>query len=321
MAQSQAELLRAYLIVGADALKRGHAVERLKGRLDPAMADFNLDARDVDASTDPQSVVNSLQSLPFGPGFRLVILTAAGAVPKALSEALVAYLEDPNPTSVLCLACESLPRNTRLYKAFQAQGKNAIVSCEPKRRHELPAYLAEICRKRFGKQLDMDAAKEIVSRAGESMVMLDGIVAQLTELTGAAPRITLADVKVHVARTAEVKPWDFLDAVSARDANQALSLYSLMGEGSFVGLHSLLVGRIRELICAKALDERGAGASLASELGKADWQVKNHIRWSRQFSRDELSNALRDACKLERVLKGSGDSDAAFVRFIASICG
>ena len=100
----------------------------------------------------------------------------------------------------------------------------------------------------------------------------------------------------------------------------ALGLYALMADSSLVGLHSLLVGRIRELVCAKALDERGAGATLASELGKADWQVKNHIRWSRAFSRDELSQALRDAAALERVLKGSGDSDAAFVRFIASIC-
>lgn len=40
---AKAALLPAYLIVGSDELKSRQAVTRLKGRLEPGLAAFNLD--------------------------------------------------------------------------------------------------------------------------------------------------------------------------------------------------------------------------------------------------------------------------------------
>ncbi|MBQ6491839.1 MAG: DNA polymerase III subunit delta, partial [Atopobiaceae bacterium] len=56
-------------------------------------------------------------------------------------------------------------------------------------------------------------------------------------------------------------------------------------------------------------------------LGKQEWQVKNHLRWARGFSDGDLERALVEAAALERILKGTGDSDAAFVSYVARVCG
>ena len=90
---------------------------------------------------------------------------------------------------------------------------------------------------------------------------------------------------------------------------------------SLVFLHSVLVGRLRELVCAQSLAQRGASSQLAKELGRAPWQVKHHAAWVPRFAPGEPSALLAEAARCERALKGSPDSDTAFVRLVLAICG
>ena len=313
-----ADLLPAYLIVGADELKRESAVRRLRSHVPSDLADFNLDEFDARAIEEPGQLIASVQTLPFCADFRLVIVNGAEGLAKPVSEAVVSYLADPNPQCVLCLVAEKLAKNTRLYKAVAKVGKRSVIDCSPLKRWDLPPYVVRLAEKR-GLSMGTDAAQELVERVGESTVALDNQVNTLAELVGGAGRITLADVRANVAQTAEVSPWAFADAVCERDAARALELLNLMRNPSLVFLHSVLVGRLRELICAKSLDARGASGQLAKELGRQPWQVKNHVRWARRFGAGELVGLLGKAAVCERSLKGSADSDTAFVEFVLAI--
>ena len=94
-----------------------------------------------------------------------------------------------------------------------------------------------------------------------------------------------------------------------------------MLDGSSIGLLSLVTGRLRELLCARSLAARGAASQLASELGKQDWQVKNHVRWARAFAEGELEGLLDACARTERALKSGADEQAEMVRLIARVCG
>ena len=157
----------------------------------------------------------------------------------------------------------------------------------------------------------------------------NGVGAETDEISGAQHRFlpgTAAavdeadDVERLVMRTAEVKPWDFLNAVSARDLPRALELLALQPDRSEVRLFSLLVTRLRELIVAKALDARGAGRELATTLGVQSWQVKNHLTWARRYKMAELVDALSAAVDVEAALKGSRDSALALRMWVIQIC-
>ena len=313
-----ADLLPAYLIVGADELKRDAAVRRLRSHVPADMADFNLDELDGASLEEPGQLISSAQTMPFCADFRLVIVNGAGQLAKPVSEAVVSYLADPNPQCVLCLVAEKLAKNTRLYKAVAKVGPRSVIDCAPLKRWELPPYVAKLAQKR-GLSMDNAAAQELVERVGESTVALDNQIATLAQLVGDAGRITLADVEANVAQIAEVSPWAFADAVCERNAPRAMEMLNLMKAPSLVFLHSVLVGRLRELICAKSLDARGAAGGLARELGRQSWQVKNHVRWSRAFGEEELVELLGQAAVCERALKGSQDSEAAFVRFVLAM--
>lgn len=313
-----ADLLPAYLIVGADELKRDATVRRLRSRVPADMADFNLDELDGASLEEPGQLISSAQTMPFCADFRLVIVNGAGELAKPVSEAVVSYLADPNPQCVLCLVAEKLAKNTRLYKAVAKVGPHSVIDCAPLKRWELPPYVVKLAQKR-GLSMDNAAAQELVERVGESTVALDNQIATLAQLVGDAGRITLADVEANVAQIAEVSPWAFADAVCERNAPRAMEMLNLMKAPSLVFLHSVLVGRLRELICAKSLDARGAANGLARELGRQSWQVKNHVRWSRAFGEEELVELLGQAAVCERALKGSQDSEAAFARFVLAM--
>lgn len=312
-------LLPAYLIVGPDELKRKQAVARLRARVDGPLAAFNLEELVANGDMDPVEVLASLNTLPMGGDRRVVVIEAAEKLPKAVSEAIVDYLSSPNESCTLALVAGTLAKSTRLYKAVAGVGPRSVVDCSAKKGRDLPPYVQKLAQA-HGVSITADAARELVARVGESTTMLDTQLGSLAALLGGSGTISPEFVEANVARVAEVKPWEFLDVLSARDVRRALSLHRLL-DGSALGLLSLVTGRLRELVCARSLSARGDGATVARELGKQDWQVKNHARWARRFADGELEALLGACAEAERDLKSGADEQGTMVRLITRICG
>ncbi|MBR3328177.1 MAG: DNA polymerase III subunit delta [Atopobiaceae bacterium] len=313
-------LLPAYLVVGGDQLKRETATKRLKARLDQAMAVFNLDERTASANIDPTDIAISLNTLAVGDGFRLVLLHDANLLPKAVQETIISYLDNPNPQCVLCLDAEKLAKNTRLYKAVAKVGKRSVIDCTPLRARELPSYLVKHARAK-GLVIDDAAARELVSRVGESTTQLDQQLETLGELCAQTRHITKDDVVRYVARTAEVKPWEFLDAVAAGNEAKALELYRHMQNPSHIALLTLLTRRFRELVCARELGSRGQNTrTIASELGKQEWQVRSVVQAARRFSTSQLVGCLKACARCEAELKSGEDPESSFLRLVTELC-
>ena len=150
--------------------------------------------------------------------------------------------------------------------------------------------------------------------------MLDRQLSTLTELCGGTGRITVADVEAYVTRTAEVKPWEFLDKVAAGDVVRALELYRHMQNPSHIALLSLLTRRVRELICARSFMDRGQTAHIASELGRQEWQVRSVVQSARRFTAEQLSQCLMRCAQCERELKSGSDAETSFVGLVLFIC-
>ncbi|MBY4797966.1 DNA polymerase III subunit delta [Collinsella sp. AGMB00827] len=316
MSASAKQLLPVYLALGPDEPKRDRVLSKMRERLaQTGMADFNIDERDMQKDQAVDDLISSLNTLPMGAAFRLVILTGCDRLTKAVSEPIVSYLHDPSPTTVLLLTADKLAKNTRLYKAIAAAGKDAIIDCSQKSARELPTYLVRMAQG-MGHRLSLPAAEALIDRAGDNMRLLRNEISRLAAQLQGRP-IELEDVERLVVRTAEAKPWALLDAVAARDLPRALEMLALQPERSEIRIYALVVGRIRELLVAQALDARGQGRSLAQALKVQEWQVRNHLRWARAYTTDELIAALDAAAELEQALKGSRDSQVALRLWIS----
>ena len=306
-------LLPAYLVVGEDALKRQAVLGRLRQRI-AALGDLEFNSEDLDGDAAAGAdIVTACNTMPFASDARLVYVRNAEKLKKADSEALVAYLAAPSPTTVLALEAEKLAKNTRLYKAVAALGKTAVIDCAPPKRVELPRKVRAMAVT-HGVTFTDRAAVRLIELVGEDTVHLDNEIRKIALAHRGTGAVDDAEVGALTARTAEAKPWELTDAFAARDLRACLDVLSRMESASPHALIAMCVTRLRELICAQAMARRGSGtAGLAKALKLPDWRVKGHAGWARRWSAAELRAALASARDAERAMKGGADAGAACV--------
>ena len=300
--QTGKQLLPAYAAIGSDALKRETVAGRLRARLQK-MGDVSFNYEEFDGEQcSGADIVAACNTIPFASPVRMVRVKSAEKLRKADSEEVVAYLGSPSDTTVLLLEAASLSKATRLYKAIAACGSEAIIECEAPKKRDLPNLVRSMAVG-HGITLTDGAARLLVELAGEDTVRLD------SELG----KIALAH------RTTEVSVWDFLDTMSARNAKRCLLNLSLMPSASPNELLSRCISRLRELICAKTLIQRGQPRMITSALGKKDWQVKRHAEWASRFTEEELRSALLRARDAELAIKSGANKEDVFKDWLLSV--
>jgi len=308
-------LLPVYLFDGEDLLKRQTVLKKLKARLaQGGDISFNYETFSGE-SASANAIIGACNTLPFMIEARLVQVNDADKLKKADAEALAEYLKAPAPTAVLALIADKLPQNTRLYKAVKAFGEKAIISCLPQKRYNLTRTVCSLALG-YGVKLSESAAQILIDLVGEDTIRLDSEIKKLALAHQGNDAISDQEVHFLITRTAEAKPWEFVDAFSGRNINKCLTCLNRMPSASPHRLLALCVSRLRELICAKSLQERGRGADLSTVLKVPDWKVKNHTRWAQSYSKKELRDALISARDLERAMKSGTNPDDAFLEWI-----
>lgn len=316
--ENKDSLLPVYLIVGEDELKRQTVLKRLKIRVE-SLGDisFNYDEFNGEnvAGVD---IVSACNTMPFASDLRLVRVNATDKLKKADAEELISYVESPSPSTVLALVADKLAKNTRLYKAIAAHGSKAIIECAPLKRYELTKTLRSVAVG-HGITLSEGAAQALVDLVGENTIHLDSEIKKIALSHRGNDAVNEHEVRALVSQTAEVKPWEFVDAFASRNLTKALKCLNRMESASPHALLAMCVTRLRELICARALIERGSAHQLPKTLGVPDWRVKNHTNWARQFTRKELRNALIGARDAERHMKSGADPHKVFLEWTLSV--
>lgn len=319
MSNSQNSLLPAYLIVGTDELKRRRALERLRKRVaEFGDLEFNHDLFDAENASG-SDIASACNTLPFASELRLVEAKNLEALAKQDQEVLIAYLSAPSPSTVFAASSEKLAKNTRLYKAFAAIGKQAVIDCSQMKRFELLRALRSMAVD-HGFTISEAGAAKLVELVGEDTIRLDTELRKIALSAKGNDIVSDRLIASLVARTTEAKPWELVNAMCERDLKQCLVLLGLV-DASPIQLIAMCTGRLRELACAKALEARGEAGALASTLGYPAWRVKNHSRWARNFTEAEIKEAFSKARDCERALKSSSGGFAFQDWLVATVNG
>lgn len=258
-------------------------------------------------------------TLPFMGRRRLVMVRDIDQMPVSEHPPIVEYVASPTASTCLVLVGSGIAKNTRLYKALEAAG--AVAEYTVPKRRELASWVAKSAAEK-GKRVVGDAADALVAATGGDLRRLDAELVKLVAYVGGKDVIERSDVEAVV--TTVVPPiWTFLDALGARDTGGALvSASSLMLSGEApLGLLAAATRRVRQLISAKALMERGGTGNLARDLGLQDWQARRLAQEAARFHERELSAALRGAADAEARMKTSrGDAGLVLERWIIGVC-
>lgn len=308
--------LPAYLTVGDDALKRQAVESRLVKRIS-ALGDlsFNSDTFDGEKASGAE-IVDACNTMPFASEVRLVTVRNAEKLKKADSEALVTYLKSPSETTVLALYAASLAKSTRLYKAVAALGKSAVIECAAPKSKDLPALVAGLA-KGHGISITRGAVELLIEYVGTDTVALDSELKKIALAHRGNDSVNESEISLMVAHTAEIKPWEFVNALSANNKRRCIYCLNHMDSVSPFSLLSMSVSRVRELMIAQSLIRQGAASQLPDVLGMPAWKCKNHGQWACNFSPEKLRKMLVAARDTEQAMKtGAKEPQAAFQQWV-----
>lgn len=275
---------------------------------------FNSDEFDGE-SAEGAAIAAACNTMPFASPVRLVYVRNVDKLKKVDAEELVSYLGTPSATTVLACEAEKLAKNTRLYKALAAVGPKAVIDCAPPKSWELPKRVrAMACT--HGITLSEGAASALVELVGENTVHLDNELKKIALAHGAGRR-----------------------GGGARGARARCPYF----RGEAVGFHSRLRrAKPRKVSrpqiqdgehlapCAHSSVHHAAARAhggpvhgpsrqpARSRQGprRADWRVKNHGAWARQWRPEELRRALASSRDAEQAMKSGSDPDEVFYRWL-----
>ncbi len=295
------ELKSAYLLTGGDLPKIERAIRRLRERFGEDSVE-RLSAREA-SGEDAVAACNALGL--FASEGRLVLVTEAERWKAGDAKAVGHYLAAPAPGTVLALVGEAIRRDSPLAKACAKAGQVLVYDVS---KRELPKWVADQFG-RHGVRASAGACRALVELVGESPHELAGEVDKLAAWAG-RDEVGEGDVELLVAARAEVPPFVLTDGWGKRDVGGVLAACeSILERSSRSGEILMLVGRIaahvRRVQACRRLDAQGIRArDAAAELKMHPFAAEKAFAQSRNFSEDELREAIVRLAGLDLALKG-----------------
>jgi DNA polymerase-3 subunit delta len=147
----------------------------------------------------------------------------ASALSAAACSLAAALALAPAADGSLILVCESLPKNTRLYRIIAEQG--SVMACEAPTGRAMVSWMVRRARDRYGKRLNDAAAQRLRDHLGDAPGWVDAELAKLAAYVGERGEIALADIAEMTGHHREEKVFAVTDAMSSGDPATALTLW------------------------------------------------------------------------------------------------
>jgi DNA polymerase-3 subunit delta len=303
------------LLKGADPVLLGDA---LSGLLDEMLGDGDRTERvDEFAGDDYElgSAVMAANSVSMF-GDRIVVARNGGRFAAADVAPVVAYLDDPNPTSTLVLVWDrpvatgatnhSVPK--KLADAIKAAGGVVRDTDAPgqakARRTWLDARLGEA-----DVRLDAAAKALVAERLGEDVGRVGALVAVLESSFPATATLGVDDVEPFLGDAGSVPPWDLTDAIDRGDVTAAIDKLHRMtraGERHPLQIMAILqthFERMLRLDGASVRTESDAAALLG--MKGSTFPAKKAMESARRMGSERIASAIRLLAGADADLRGA----------------
>lgn len=282
-------------------------------------------------------VLEACAQLPMMAAKRLVELSDPEAVgkgkagsdaAKASQAALVAYLKEPNPTTVLLIVSSGIDGRSKLVTATKKVG--AVVKFEQiKRDRDAVEFLRDAAAE-GGYTIDGAALGTLTERVGTRQSALLAALERAALHAGADNPITVADVRAVCGDHKEAVIFELTDAVGLGQRDKALSVLAALFTESVAGeigqANQTLAMLIRQIRLVFTAHEAGPNPQrIAAACGVPPFVASKLASAARRFDEARLRRAYAGLARLDRDLKGGSYAVTkapyvALQRWILDVC-
>ncbi|MDQ3963073.1 MAG: DNA polymerase III subunit delta [Actinomycetota bacterium] len=302
----------AYLLQGEDFLA-DEALQRIRAEV----ASDPLSEMTFDAAAEAAEIVTALQTSSLLGGRRMVVVRGADGLKKEHADALLAYLEEPSPDSVLVLIAAG---KTKLDAALRKAGGSITLEAPKGRR--LAGWVRERARS-HGLKLDDRAAWALLDTVGSELRDIEAALSQLATSLGSESRIGPTEIRRVFPRLADERIYVFTDAVGERRLSSAMTaLRRLLEQGDDpLMLFGALSAHVRRMLRARRVADQSASA-VGNLMGLPGWRAERLQRQARAYKEEELVGAVATLARTDVEMKG-GDlpPEAALEAAVVAIVG
>ena len=292
---------------GEEEHLREEAVGQLVGTLvDPATRDFNLDQLRGNDVT-PEALASMAATPPLMAERRVIVVRdAQGLSPKARE--VVEQIAAAPPAGLFLLVVAQIPSGSsaRFYTNLKQRATN--LEFAPVDPLDLPGWLTERAAEEHGVELELDAARALVSGVGGQLGILASELKKLHAFIDGRPRITLEDVRAVVGHVPRADRWAWFDLVAEKRFAEAIAaLPDLLASGeNGVGL---VIGSGAQVV-RLGLAVAGGREALERELkGYQRWLANRLSTAARMWSIEEVDVAVEELLRTDRLLKSASLTD------------
>jgi DNA polymerase-3 subunit delta len=273
---------------------------------------------------DLAAVADSCATPSFLAERRIVVVRDVGRFSTEEVAPLLAYLENPLPSTALVLAAGGGAVAPRLAVAAKARGQ--VLSTKVSSR-DARTFLRDRL-KAAPVRFDSEAASRIEFHLGQDVSRVGAVIEVLRAAYGDGARLGAADVEPYLGEPGSVAPWDFTDAIDAGHTQDALvSLHRLLGGDE---RHPLVVLSIldRHVQSIMRLDnpairsELQAAEALGIGKGRSTFPARKALASSRRWGSRRIQEAMGLIADAELDLKGASGCPEALVLdvLVARLC-
>jgi len=310
---------RVYLLFGEERYLVRHYAERLCNAIVPEAARGMNTSRLEGKTVTAGGIEDAAETLPFLSEYRLVFVKDSGlfeAGRKDESEKLAAYLANVPDTCVLVFAESNVDKRGRLYKTADKAG--LAVEMKIPEEKELAAWTAKLFRE-AGLTISGGAAAHLLRTVAHDMEALHAEADKLIAYKGGEGDITVRDIDDICAKALAARVFDLTDAIGAKDAEKALSIYAnmLLLKESPLMILAMMARQFRLILqCGLFSAEKIPSEAIAKELALHPFVAKECTRQSARFTGALLKQALRDCLDADIAIKTGGMTDRLAVEML-----
>ncbi len=312
------------LVDGDDSTLVSQAVSALLAELvgddDRELAVEDFRAEEVDLA----AVADSCATPPFLAARRIVVVRDVGRFSTDEVGPILAYLEDPLPTTVLVLAAGGGTVAPKLVAAVRAHGH--VVSTRVAARDARDWVRGRV--RAAPLRIDAPAEALIESHLGEDISRLGALLDVLVAAYGEEAVLGPGEVEPYLGEAGAVAPWTFTDAIDAGQSQEALEqLHRLLGGGE---RHPLVVLAIlhRHVQSLLRVDdpeirtEAQAAAAMGIAKGRSTYPAKKALAASQRWGSAGIADGIGLVADAELALKGASamPADAVLEVLVARLC-
>jgi DNA polymerase III subunit delta len=313
-----------WLVDGDDATLVAEAV---KGVVDEHLGgeDRSLVVEDHGGDeVDLAAVADACRTPPFLATRRIVVLRDVGRWSTEDVTPLLAYLEDPLPTTVLILAAGGGRIAPKLVAAAKAHGHirgTAVTS------REATEWIRDRVR-HSAVRLDAAAEARLVAHLGEDLSRLGSILDVLAAAYPHAGRLGPDEVTPYLGEAGSVAPWDLTDAIDRGQTEVALTLMHRMLEAGerhplvvLATLHRHVAAMVR-VESPSISNEADAAAAMGIAKGRSTFPARKALTAARNLGSAGVAEAVCLVADAELALKGKLDWPGELVLevLVARLC-